>query len=210
MPAPEKSWQVTNSSTMFESKVGDALLSHKKFLGFCHEQAQNILHLNRYKVVKSSIIDLGVCAVWRLKLMKRSPSDDTQRMMAKRVFRRAGKRSGLKRSAPRVLKIKPRWLKLIVEGKKTWEIRNNGLKQLGPVHLSSSGTTDIVATCTISSCVRLTSGIFNENMAKHCLSSWCEVKYKNPYAWVLTNLSRVDPPLKYKHKDGAVIFISLR
>ena len=96
MPAPEKPWQVTNSSDMFESNVGDALSSRRKFLVFCHEQAAKTLHLNRYKVVKSGIIDHGVsaqayiycrecapiggkvCAVWRLKLMKRSPSVGTQ------------------------------------------------------------------------------------------------------------------------------------
>ena len=114
------------------------------------------------------------------------------------------------RSAPRVLTIKSRWLKLILEGKKTWEIRNKDLQQLGPVHLSPSGTTDIVATCDIRCCVRLTPGIFYENMAKHCLSSFSEVKFKTPYAWVLTNIKRVAPPLVYKHKPGAVIFNRLR
>ena len=84
-----------------------------------------------------------------------------------------------------MLTINPQWLKLILEKKKTWEIWNNGLKQQGPVHLSLKKT-EIVATCEIGR------------------------MYKNPYAWVLTNVRRADPPLVYKHKGGAVKFNRLR
>ena len=125
---------------------------------------------------------------------------------SKRALKRAGKRSGLKRSAPRVLTIKPQWLRLILEGKKTWEIRSNDLKQLGPVHLSASGTNDIVATCEVSQCVRLTPGIFYDSIAKHRLSELGKVKHENPYAWVLTDEKRLDLPLVYKHKISAVMF----
>lgn len=142
--------------------------------------------------------------------LQRETARKVREANSKRALKRAGKRSGLKRSAPRVLTIKPQWLRLILEGKKTWEIRSNDLKQLGPVHLSPSGTNDIVATCEISQCVRLTPGIFYDSIAKHRLSELGEVKYKNPYAWVLTNVKRVDPPLVYKHKIGAVIFTRLR
>ena len=138
-----------------------------------------------------------------------------QRAVAKRLgkkrsmrdLKRAGMRSGLKRSAPRVFTINTQWLNRILEGQKTWEIRSNRLKQLGPTHLSPSGSRHIVGSCDVVDSISLTRPVFRDNVDKHLLRSFSDVKYKNPHAWVLANVKPIDPPLLYKHKRGAVVFV---
>ena len=55
MPRHSLAWSFYRAHTFPEDKVPDALSGRKKWLEFCHEQAQGGLGLNRYKVVKPGI-----------------------------------------------------------------------------------------------------------------------------------------------------------
>jgi len=55
-----------------------------------------------------------------------------------RKKKRAGKRSGVRRSAKRALVVKKRWLDLILAGQKKWEIRGSSTAKRGWIHFAES------------------------------------------------------------------------
>ena len=57
------------------------------------------------------------------------------------VKKRAGERSGVRRSAKSALVVKKRWLDKILAGRKTWEIRGGPTTKRGWIHFAQSGST---------------------------------------------------------------------
>ena len=108
----------------------------------------------------------------------------------------------------RALIIKKRWLDLILEGKKTWEIRGSDTKIRGMIGLIESGSGLIVGECElVTSCP-----VFDGDALLECLhgiSDWSDIKYKNPHAWVLKNTKRYEKPKPYNHPQGAVIWVKI-
>lgn len=107
--------------------------------------------------------------------------------------------------------IKKKWLNLIVNGKKTIEIRgNNTQKQNETIYLLESGTHRVVATAIISSTYPISCSDWAEERDKHRVDiSYTDLKkrYKTPYAWVLSKIKPIEDIWYYKHPQGAVIWV---
>ena len=123
------------------------------------------------------------------------------------VKKRAGERSGVRRSAKSVLVVKKRWLDKILAGQKTWEIRQGPTAKRGWIHFAQSGSTGkLMGRGKLVDVRRLSRRSFEQNVSHHCVDSWDDVTYKTPYAWVLEDAERFERPFDYNHKRGAVIF----
>ena len=126
-----------------------------------------------------------------------------------RSKKRAGKRSWLKRQASGLLVIKPHWLELILNKKKTWEIRGTSIAKRGRIHLAvSAGGGLILGKASLVDCLHLKYDDLRRHKAKHCIAEkkLHLVKYQKIFAWVLKDASRYQVPLKYKHSQGAVVW----
>ena len=127
------------------------------------------------------------------------------------VKKRAGERSGVRRSAKSVLVVKKRWLEKILAGRKTWEIRGGPTKKRGWIHLAQSGSTGkLMGRGKLVDVRRLSRRSFEQNVSHHCVDSWDDVPYKTPYAWVLEDAERFERPFPYEHKKGAVIWVDTK
>lgn len=107
--------------------------------------------------------------------------------------------------------IKKKWLDLIVNGKKTIEIRGSDTKKQGEkIYLLEGGTNKIAATAVISSTYPISCSDWSEEREEHCVNiSYSDLKkrYKTPYAWVLSDVMPIKDIWYYKHPQGAVIWV---
>lgn len=107
--------------------------------------------------------------------------------------------------------IKKKWLDLIVNGKKTIEIRGSDTKKQGEkIYLLESGTHKVTATAVISSTYPISCSDWSEEREEHCVDiSYSDLKkrYKTPYAWVLSDVAPIKDIWYYKHPQGAVIWV---
>ena len=107
--------------------------------------------------------------------------------------------------------IKEKWLNLIFNGKKTWEIRNNNIKIRGKIGLIQSGTGKVYGECDIIDSITVTKEILLNNKEKHQINdeNINNLSYNNPHAWVLSNIKKYSVPISYKHKNGSVIWVDI-
>ena len=107
--------------------------------------------------------------------------------------------------------IKKKWLDLIINGKKTIEIRGSDTKKEGEkIYLLESGTHKIVATAVIISTYPISYSDWSEEREEHCVDiSYSDLKkrYETPYAWVLSDVTPIKDIWYYKHPQGAVIWV---
>lgn len=84
--------------------------------------------------------------------------------------------------------IKKEWLDLIVEGKKTIEVRGNSTGKTDEhIYLLESGSHLIRATCRIEGCYPISCSDWSEERENHCINiPYADIKkrYKNPTAWI--------------------------
>lgn len=104
-----------------------------------------------------------------------------------------------------------KWLDLIIDGKKTLEIRgSNTNKQGEKIYLLESGSGRIKAECIIEATYPISCSDWSEERENHCVNiSYTELKkrYKNPYAWVLAEIKPIEDIWYYKHPKGAVTWV---
>lgn len=102
------------------------------------------------------------------------------------------------------------WISMILDGKKTWEIRGNATKKRGMIALIKSGTGKVIGVCEISDVIGpLTLETFLHNTDKHGdIGNNQELPYKSTYAWVLSNPTRIKPAI-YKHPKGAITWVKV-
>lgn len=109
--------------------------------------------------------------------------------------------------------IKKKWLDLILEGAKTWEIRGASTRVRGKIALIESGTGLIVGEAQLTDVVGpLSKKDLLSSIDRHCVPRQSIVKgirYKNPHAWVLEGAKRFKEPKPYSHPQGAVIWVNL-
>ena len=111
------------------------------------------------------------------------------------------------------LLIRSPWVDLILEGRKSWEIRGTSTSIRGEIALIASGTGTVVGTCELLEAVGpLTLAEYKRNAARIGVAS-SELGRRKPYdktyAWVLTNASQLAKPVAYSHPSGAVIWVNL-
>lgn len=106
--------------------------------------------------------------------------------------------------------IKEKWLNLILNKEKIYEIRGCQTKKINEkIYLLESGTQKIKGTCIITNVYKITEDFWEKEKINHKVNiSYNELIkiYPHPYAW---ELSYVEPlPEKfYQHPKGAVIWV---
>jgi len=103
------------------------------------------------------------------------------------------------------------WIELILNGLKTWEMRTRKTKIRGDIALIQKGTGTIVGLANLTDCKdSMNLDDLELNFEKH------QVDYKKIVSaqkwntpWVLSNVERLESPIPYKHKTGAVIWVDL-
>ena len=124
--------------------------------------------------------------------------------------RMAGKRSGIKRCARHALVVKKQWLDKIVAGEKAWEIRGCATKRRGWIHFAESKAGGkLVGRARLVDCIPIPKQTFSKHVRQHCVANVSEIPYKRIFAWVLENAERFSKPYVYKHRPGAVIWVSV-
>lgn len=108
--------------------------------------------------------------------------------------------------------IKEPWIDYILDGLKTWEIRNGNCNKRGRIGLIKSGTGMIYGEVNIIDSFPVDYEIMNQSQDKHRLTfeQWMNMKYKKPHAWVLENPVRYPEPTPYEHKQGAIIWVNIQ
>ncbi|MCA1054080.1 ASCH domain-containing protein [Rossellomorea aquimaris] len=109
------------------------------------------------------------------------------------------------------LLIKSPWIDLILEGKKTWEIRGSNTKTRGRIALIKSGSGMIVGEVNLTDCKELSLSDYQHRREFHCVDSEAstELPYKKTYAWVFEKPIIYHEPIPYTHPLGAVIWVKL-
>lgn len=107
----------------------------------------------------------------------------------------------------RALIIKPRWLDLILEGRKTWEMRSKPVRFREQVGLIEKGSGMVAAVVSITGCngpLQHSERLVQEN--RHCIppSKWGDPEMnKYVWAWDLSKVIKLPRPVRYIHKKGA-------
>ncbi|WP_245680595.1 ASCH domain-containing protein [Bacillus marinisedimentorum] len=109
------------------------------------------------------------------------------------------------------LMVKAPWIDLILEGKKTWEIRGSNTHQRGKIGLIKSGSGLVFGTVDIVRCEELSLTDYKQGTVFHCIDrkDCLQLPYKRTFAWVLDNPFMFETPVPYKHPMGAVIWVDL-
>lgn len=106
--------------------------------------------------------------------------------------------------------IKESWGRLILDGKKTIELRGCPVKYRGTIGLVFSGTKKVFSTVDIVDCILLDKESYDKNKKRHMYPySFEDISYKKTYGWILENPVIFDSPKKYNHKLGCVIWVNL-
>lgn len=100
------------------------------------------------------------------------------------------------------------WISKITGGEKTWEMRSTTTKKRERIALIKKGSGTIVGTATIKDVV----GPFNDdqisaNFGRHRVPINMIGKWR--YGWVLENVNKLETPVPYVHRNGAVTWVSL-
>lgn len=111
----------------------------------------------------------------------------------------------------KALIIKQPWIDLILEGKKTIEVRGSKTNIRGKIALIESGTGHVIGTCQVDDSINIAEhGNISEIVMKSCVDEKRLLEYyKKPNGWVLSNAKRLETPVKYKHPMGAIIWVTL-
>ena len=127
-----------------------------------------------------------------------------------RKKKRAGKRSGVRRSAKRALVVKKGWLDLILAGQKKWEIRGSSTAKRGWIHFAESQAGGkLMGRARLVDCFPVSRESFVRNFHQHRVLSLSMVPYHTPYAWALEDCEKFDKAFNYEHKRGAVIWVDV-
>ena len=106
------------------------------------------------------------------------------------------------------------WLELILNGRKTWEIRSSATKKRERVALAQSTTSLLLGDVEIVNCLQLNAQSFAASMHKHCvpLQRHNEIigGYATTNAWELAKPRRYLTPIKYTRLPGQVSWVDLR
>lgn len=105
--------------------------------------------------------------------------------------------------------IKSPYIELILEGKKTWEIRGSKTSIRGTIALIKSGSKKVFGEVDLVDCIEIDLNMYN----KYCLELYGKeeekLPYKKTYAWVVKNPRVYDVAKDYIHPLGAVIWVNL-
>jgi len=104
------------------------------------------------------------------------------------------------------------WISKIINGGKDWEMRSRSSRIRGPIGLIRKGSLQIVGVANMTN----VSGPYDnealiDNTEHHTIPSemFDEPDYKWRHAWELADIKPLAEPVRYVHKNGAVIWVEL-
>ena len=104
----------------------------------------------------------------------------------------------------------PQWAYLILNGRKTWEVRSSNTKIRGKIGIIASKTGKIFGEVEVVDSFPLTKELFEQNFDKHrIMCSYEELPPNYKWVWVMSNPIIYDTPIQYKHPKGAIIWVNL-
>lgn len=113
----------------------------------------------------------------------------------------------------KALIIRSKWLDLILEGKKTWELRTNQTKIRGRIALIRAGSGVVEATAELVECLPpLNRDQLSRTCTFHGVSPDLEdVVLENGWTtpWVLGGVRKLERPIPYQHPSGAVVWVEV-
>lgn len=106
--------------------------------------------------------------------------------------------------------IKDPWIDLILDDKKRWEIRGMATKIRERILLIKSGTGCIWGEAGLVDCFKVSIEQLQNSYFQHRIpiEEIHDIKYRNPYAWVIEKPRRYYTPIPYKHPKGAIIWVN--
>lgn len=107
------------------------------------------------------------------------------------------------------LLIKQPWIDYILSGNKIWEIRSTNTNIRGKIELIQSGSGLVVGSCEIVDSKELTIKSYRQYKDFHKIKNVNTLPYKRTFAWIIKNAQRYETPRKYKHHNGAIIWVNL-
>lgn len=93
------------------------------------------------------------------------------------------------------LVVKEPWIDLILDGKKTWEIRGKNTNIRGKIALIKSGSGHIFGTAILTNCFEVKREDFTAGFKNHNIPDTVDIPYKKIYAWELGTPKRFEKPI---------------
>lgn len=104
------------------------------------------------------------------------------------------------------------WITRIINGEKDWEMRSFSTRIRGPIGLIRKGSLQVAG---VANMTNVSGAYDNEaliaNTHHHTIPSemFDDPEYKWRHAWELTEVKPLSAPVRYVHKNGAVIWVDL-
>jgi hypothetical protein len=110
--------------------------------------------------------------------------------------------------------IHEKWLRKILDGSKTWEIRGSKTSKRGEIALIQKGSGKIYGTCELTGVIGpLSKRDLEANRGKHQVPvdelSDIISRYAKVYVWILDKINQFETPIEYHHPMGAVIWVRI-
>ena len=109
-----------------------------------------------------------------------------------------------------ILIIKEPWISLILQGRKSLEIRGRAMtsKDGERIYLAQSGGGGaVLGSAVFETCMGpLTASQWTESRVQHCVDGAKRPYGRHTFAWLLSTPERFDKPVKYTHKAGVVVW----
>lgn len=114
----------------------------------------------------------------------------------------------------KALLVRRPWIDMILDRRKTWELRGSRTAVRGTIALAQAGSKHLVGAARLADVVGpLSASRLQQTIKLHGVSA-ADLRrpnrYANTYAWVLTAARRLRPPIPYHHPSGAVIWVNLQ
>jgi ASCH domain len=112
----------------------------------------------------------------------------------------------------RALLIRHPWIDLILDGKKSWEIRGSRTSVRETIALVPSRSGTVIGVCDLVDCIGpLTAEQYRKNAKKAGMRPSVTKlgSYRKTYAWLLEKPRSLKWPVPYRHPPGAVIWVRL-
>ena len=97
----------------------------------------------------------------------------------------------------------------ILDGTKTWEVRGHRTHLRGPIALIEGGSGCVVGVAELVDVVGPMSAASISRKSQKTGYAALPVSYHECFAWVLRSSRRLRHPVKYKHPNGAVVWVRI-
>ena len=112
----------------------------------------------------------------------------------------------------RALVVDKPWIDMILDGKKTWEMRTKMTRIRGRIGLIKKGSGLIVGECDLVDSLPKQSMLEIAAACEKHLIHWrvfTAMYFKWHFPWVLEKAQRYEKPISYKHPQGAVTWVKV-